>query len=180
MVHIFVGGSSEKSSIIKFLSYCVHSKEIVIEELKNYKERADILIISDILCDEDFHKLKNYIYNFSSGIIITNADDELSNKLFAQGINSTLITCGLNPKSSITASSISYEDEGYGFNYCVQRSFFNLKGRLIEPLEIPVEIKVPGQYNIYNSLFVITVLLILGYEIKDIQNVVKTFENSGR
>lgn len=180
MVHIFVGGSSEKSSIIKFLSYCVHSKEIVIEELKNYKERADILITSDILCDEDFHKLKNYIYNFPSGIIITNADDELSNKLFAQGINSTLITCGLNPKSSITASSISYEDEGYEFNYCVQRTFFNLKGKLIEPMEIPVEIKVPGQYNIYNSLFVITVLLILGYEIKDIQNVVKTFENSGR
>ncbi|KHO62089.1 Mur ligase [Thermoanaerobacter sp. YS13] len=180
MVYIFVGGSSEKSSIIKFLSYCVHSKKTVVEELKNYKEKTDILIISDILREEDFHKLKNYIYSFPSSIMITNADDELSNKLFAQGINSTLITCGLNPKSSITASSISYEEEGYEFNYCVQRSFFNLKGKLIEPLEIPVEIKVPGQYNIYNSLFVITVLLILGYEIKDIQNVVKTFENSGR
>ncbi|MDK2815185.1 MAG: hypothetical protein PWP18_1098 [Thermoanaerobacter sp.] len=179
MVYIFVGGSSEKSLLIRFLSYCVNSKEAVIGQLKNYNERADILIISDILNEEDFNKFKNYIYSFPSSIIITNGDDELSNKLFAKGINSTLITCGLNPKSSITASSISYEEEGYEFNYCVQRAFFNLKGKLIEPLEIPVEIKVSEQYNIYDSLFVITVLLILGNEIKDIQNVVKTFKDSG-
>lgn len=178
MVHIFVGGSSEKKSIIKFLSYCLYTKEVMIEELKSYKKKADILIISDIISDEDFHKLKNYIYDFPSDIIITNADDDKSNKLFAQGIKSTLITCGLNPKSSITASSISYEDQGYEFNYCVQRTFFDLKGRLIEPMEIPVEIKISEQYNIYNSLFAITVLLIFGYEIKEIQKIVKNFEKS--
>jgi len=180
MIHILIGGSTGKTAILKFISHCVNTNEVVVEELEDQNKRVDILIVSNISNDEYFQKLKNYIYTFPSSVIIINADDEKSNKLFARGINSTLITCGLNPKSSITASSILYEDGGYGFNYCVQRSSFNLKGRLIEPLEIPVEIKVPGQYNIYNSLFVITVLLILGYEIKDIQNVVKTFENSGR
>ncbi|HHW57076.1 MAG TPA: Mur ligase [Clostridia bacterium] len=176
MVHILIGGSLEKGVLIKFLSSSL--KEVSIKELKEYKEKADILIISNILNEEDFNKLKNYIYKFTIPIIITNGDDKLSNGLFTEGINSMLITCGLNSKSSVTASSITYEEESYRFNYCVQRAFFNLEGVLIEPMEIPVEIKISGQYNIYNSLFVITVLLILGYVTEDVQNIIGRASNN--
>ncbi|AIS52034.1 UDP-N-acetylmuramate-alanine ligase [Thermoanaerobacter kivui] len=179
MKNILIGGSRGKTTISKFIFHCVNPKEAYIQEFTEQNKKVDILIISNICEKDDFKKLKNYVAKNLANNIIINADDKNVNKLFMEDINSTLITCGMNPKSSITASSIVYEEGGYKFNYCVQRSFFNLRGELIEPMEIPVEIKMYGQYNIYNSLFVITVLLLLGYEIEDIKNAIKGFKNDG-
>ena len=51
--------------------------------------------------------------------------------------NSTIITYGLNPKATITASSIG-EDEAF---LCIQRSFENAKGEEVEPQEIAVSLE---------------------------------------
>ena len=52
--------------------------------------------------------------------------------------NSLLITYGLNPLATVTASSFPGESEKNRFFCCIQRSFVTLKGKIIEPCEFPV------------------------------------------
>ena len=49
--------------------------------------------------------------------------------------NATIITYGLNPRATITASSIG-EEEAF---LCVQRSFENARGEEVVPQEISVK-----------------------------------------
>jgi len=51
---------------------------------------------------------------------------------------SLLITYGCNPKATVTASSIMEKDGILTCSLCIQRSLVSLKGKIIEPQEIPV------------------------------------------
>ncbi|MGB9780665.1 Mur ligase [Caldanaerobacter sp.] len=157
MKRIFVFGSKSALPLKEFLEVFFRDLGISVEEI-NYNLYCDVLVIYDIFDKKLMNSLKNYINNFSPSVIIANGDVKDVNLLFDMDINFTLITVGLNPRCTVTASSIVYEEQGYRFNYCVQRAFNNLKGQLIEPMEIPVEIKTSEQYNIYNSLFAVTLL----------------------
>lgn len=56
---------------------------------------------------------------------------------------SLLITYGLNPLSTVTASSIRVDDEKTMFFCCLQRSIATLKGKILEPQEFLVHIPAP-------------------------------------
>ncbi|MEW9081810.1 Mur ligase [Caldanaerobacter subterraneus] len=160
MKKIFVFGSKKAIALKKFLEDFFKGRDISVEEV-NYSLPCDVLVIYDVFDEKHVNLLKNYINTLPPNVIIANGDVKDVNLLFDMGFSFTLITAGLNPKCTATASSISYEEGGYRFNYCVQRAFNNLKGQLIEPMEIPVEIKTLEQYNIYNSLFAVTLLTLL-------------------
>ena len=68
-------------------------------------------------------------------ITILNAD---KNTAFSLGEKSLVITYGLNPLATITASSLSPGPEQTNFLCCLQRSIVTLKGKVIEPQEFPV------------------------------------------
>lgn len=178
MKKIIVSGSRGKTTIADFIVNCCGNKDVHVMELGDSQfNDSDILIVSNIYDMENYDRVCKYISNYNLKNIIINADDKLINSIFLGNLNSNLITCGMNQKASVTASSILYSEGQYKFNYCIQRAFLNLKGDVIEPMEIPVEINMYGQYNIYNSLFSITALLLIGSDIKDIKKLVQGYVN---
>ena len=52
--------------------------------------------------------------------------------------NSLLISYGVNPLATVTASSFPREPDKSRFICCIQRSIVTLKGKIIEPREFPV------------------------------------------
>lgn len=68
-------------------------------------------------------------------ITLLNADTKLKPPT---GKKSLLITYGLNPLATVTASSVSTDGEKTSFLCCLQRSIVTLKGKVIEPQEFPV------------------------------------------
>lgn len=111
--------------------------------------------------DVDIDKCKNIFKCIrKGGFGIINSDDELSYKI-VEGIDKIfLLTCGLNSKASITASSISYSFRGINFNYYIQRAVPTLSNKEIIPQEIPIFINKLGIKNIYYGLYAITTALL--------------------
>ncbi len=72
-------------------------------------------------------------------ITLLNADRQLSPPI---GKKSLIITYGLNPLATVTASSVSTDGEKTTFLCCLQRSIVTLKGKILEPQEFPVSL--PG------------------------------------
>ena len=70
-------------------------------------------------------------------ITVLNADKHI---VPPAGKKSLVITYGLNPLATITASSVSTDGEKTSFLCCLQRSIVTLKGKIIEPQEFPVSL----------------------------------------
>ena len=68
-------------------------------------------------------------------ITILNAD---ANNATLPYETSLVITYGLNPLATVTASSLPPDSEQTHFLCCLQRSIVTLKGKVIEPQEFPV------------------------------------------
>lgn len=155
--------------------------EVVIMEVSSHGlklERVygldfDMAIHTNIGYDHmNFHKTKSdYIKSkkmlFDSlkknGISIINLDDKEGLKLIEGNTNTIAVTYGLNPKSSITASSLKLLD-GINFNLCIQRGLTALNSAEIEPMELPIFLKLIGRHNIYNSLAAISGALCFGVQ----------------
>lgn len=54
------------------------------------------------------------------------------------------VTYGLNGRTTVTASSID-DIEGLAFSYCLQRAIVTLSQNLVQPCEIPIQVK--GTHN---------------------------------
>ncbi len=54
--------------------------------------------------------------------------------------NALVITYGLNPLATLTASSLSETPYGIDFHCCLQRSIVTLRGKVLEPQEFPVHL----------------------------------------
>lgn len=104
--------------------------------------------------------------------VILNTDDDNWKNIIAFKENLYLITYGLGSKATVTASSIECS-KTIKFCYCLQRSLSSFKCNVIEPMEVPVEMKIPGQYNVYNGLAAITAALIFGIGMDDIVSSLK-------
>ncbi|MCL2592267.1 MAG: hypothetical protein FWD82_02760 [Defluviitaleaceae bacterium] len=91
-----------------------------------------------------------------NGMIILNADTPVKYNL---SLNRPipLITYGFNPKSSVTASSVSE----YGVQCCIQREIKDFYGNIIEPQEFYIS-PLGKNKNVYNLLSVVSILLLLG------------------
>lgn len=99
------------------------------------------------------------------GFGIINSDDDISYRIVEGTDKIFLLTCGLNPKASITASSISYSFKGVNFNYYIQRAVPTISNNEIIPQEIPVFINKLGISNIYNGLCAITAALLFDIDV---------------
>ncbi|MBE7021635.1 MAG: hypothetical protein E7414_00205 [Ruminococcaceae bacterium] len=71
---------------------------------------------------------------------ILNTDEKITEEVNKKSL---LITYGLNPLATVTASSIRAEEGKTAFSCCLQRSIVTLKGKLLEPQEFPVSIPAP-------------------------------------
>ena len=100
----------------------------------------------------------------SKNILVANCDEK-SIFPFCVGIGTTLITCGLNSKASITASSITTEERISQMQCCVQRTIKTISQKEIEPMEFSVSF--PSKYNISYVLTVLAVALICDINIVD-------------
>ena len=68
-------------------------------------------------------------------ITLMNADKKLSLPIDKKSL---IITYGLNPLATITASSVDTDGERTTFLCCLQRSIVTLKGKILEPQEFSV------------------------------------------
>ncbi|MBE7040776.1 MAG: hypothetical protein E7400_02280 [Ruminococcaceae bacterium] len=80
-------------------------------------------------------------------ITLLNADAKITPPT---GKKSLVITYGLNPLATVTASSVSTDGEKTSFLCCLQRSIVTLKGKVIEPQEFPVTF--PGNSQDLSSM----------------------------
>lgn len=146
--------------------------------------KFDTAIVTNITFDhlnyhgsfEDYFLSKRKLFELLSGnrYAIINGDDPLAIKL-VDGLKETyVITYGMKSKSTITASSISWE-KTIKFNFCIQRSIITYSGKKIEEQEFPIELKLLGYHNIYNALSAITTALLYDIPISEIQESMKHF-----
>lgn len=111
--------------------------------------------------------------------VIINTDDQNWKNIIIDLENSYLITYGLGNKATVTASSIEFSDH-IKFCYCLQRALTSFNNKVIEPMEIPISIKGPAQYNVYNGLAAITCAVLYGIHTANIvSSLEKIILNSG-
>lgn len=111
----------------------------VIENIKRYPIKFHILLYLS-LEDKQKHLLeKCKILLSEKNIIIINADDK---RLFpfSIGAGTTLITCGLNNKASVTASSVIEEYDLERVQCCIQRTIKTVSGTRLEPQEFGISV----------------------------------------
>lgn len=106
-------------------------------------------------------------------LFIANADDKILLDILAVNNSTPVITFGLNGKSTITASSLSCTRESTRFIYCLQRNVVTFSGRLIEPFEYPFELKMVGNFHVYNALAAITASIFMDKDICDVRRSLK-------
>lgn len=197
--HIYTDLTTPEPEILfNALNEMVKEKvEVVIMEVSSHGLKLnrvdglefDIAIHTNIGLDHiNFHKTKNdYIKSkkilFDSlkrnGISIINIDDKEGLKLIENNSNTIAVTYGLNPKASITASSLKLS-ENIKFNLYIQRGLTALNSEEIEPVEIPIAIRLMGRHNVYNSLAAISGAISFGIQPYDIANSFNKFAGVDR
>ena len=94
--------------------------------------------------------------------LILNGDDKTDLK-YGSDFTGLVVTCGFEPHSSVTASSIKEN----GFTYCLRRSIFTINNCKVEPQEFGINwLKKPD--DMYGYLIFITTLLVLGISPKEL------------
>lgn len=96
--------------------------------------------------------------------LIVDSDNKnlLKNLDYKKGV---LLTCGLNPKSSITASSVT-EDARKTIQVCIQRSFKTINNNTIDEQEF--SLFVPPNASLFSVLSSVAGILICGVKIENI------------
>lgn len=131
---------------------------------------------------QDYINTKKRLFNMlpSGGAAVINTDDPYGIELIRENPRPLILSYGLGSKSSITASSIDFNNRGISFTCCLQRSFTNMIGNDVECHEIPLKLRVPGKHNIYNSLASVAVGLLYGIEPGIIQKALNNFKGVWR
>ena len=128
-----------------------------IENIKNIKFK--IIIIQD-----SFEKLKEkqeYIKQIlkSAQYVLVNTDIAINENIFKE-INAKILTYGLKQKSTITVSGLEEKQ----IIISIQRSFKNIKGKMISEQEIPVYLEKNGTRDLYNSLIKMSIMNLFSTE----------------
>ncbi|SDK18425.1 Mur ligase family protein [Natronincola ferrireducens] len=184
--------------IYGYLHKMVEEKvEVVVMEVSSHglkNERVhgikfDIAVHTNIERDHlNFHKtIEDYIAskkklfdNLPQGrIAVINLDDNNGLKLLDNNKGILVITYGLSPKATITASSID-TDFSTTFNYCLQRGVTTLSGVELDVFEYPLTINLLGKHNIYNMLAAVTCSLLLDVSMEHISKSLKKFKGVPR
>ena len=125
---------------------CINNKSI--KNLRNIK--FEIFIIEDSLMK--LQENKEYIKDImkKAKYILLNSDINISEENF-KDVELKILTYGLKQKSTITISSVKQEK----ILISIQRAFKNLNEKIIEQKEVPVELDVNSDKNIYNLLILV-------------------------
>ena len=128
---------------------CINNKSI--KNLRNIK--FEIFIIEDSLMklQENKEYIKDIMKN--AKYILLNSDINISEENF-KDLDLKILTYGLKQKATITISSIKEEK----ILISIQRAFKNLNEKTIEPKEVPVELDVNIDKNMYNLLIKLAIM----------------------
>lgn len=143
-----------------------------IRQVYNRKLDLDIIIDTDISRYIDNKHIEDYISNKlllinnlnKNSLLIINSDDKDSIKLSSKNKNVIVMTYGLNSKSSVTTSSINFDDN-IKFNLCLQRKLNTLHNNYIEEFEHPILTNLISVESLYSTLAAISALLYLDIDI---------------
>ncbi|NLJ78825.1 MAG: hypothetical protein GX329_05640 [Tissierellia bacterium] len=111
--------------------------------------------------------------------IIMNIDDKEAKYILSDDIDGLVISYGINPKATITASSFDFSNNSR-FNLCLQREYRNLHGDKIEPMELPIVLNLMGKSNIYYGLGAIACGLTCGIDIDVIKDALFSIRGMNR
>jgi UDP-N-acetylmuramoyl-L-alanyl-D-glutamate--2,6-diaminopimelate ligase len=121
----------------------------------------------------DFHKTFENYYNAklllfkNSKTSIINMDDEYGKKIY-NDINTSKVTYGIESFTDIKAQNIHINSKGIEFDMCYKDK------------NIPIELNIPGKYNVYNALGSASVCLNEGISIEKIKEGLKNVFVPGR
>lgn len=141
---------------------------ILAQKIMDLNLITDIIILTS-LNQKDYRNpsIKRLVKN--TKYLIVNIDEEESVNILSDDIEGLIVTYGQNKKATVTTSSLVL-DNNIKFNLCLQRECPSLKGRTIEPLEIPVTMNLIGVSNLYHGLAAIAFGIIYGIDIQKIQS----------
>jgi hypothetical protein len=150
-------------------------KKIIVTGNKNLSNLINIFedIMYNIGIDYEIAEIDNnvsiHVFDNKEAMsyyVISNVDSEI--KTIHIDIPSyTLITLGVNKKSSVTMSSLGGDlDTSKTLIYCIQREIYE-ENIVIEPQEIPVFVKSKWGHDIYNIMSAVTAALIVDINISD-------------
>ena len=134
---------------------CINNKSI--KNLRNIK--FEIFIIEDSLIK--LQENKEYIKDMmkKAKYILLNSDINISEENL-KDVELKILTYGLKQKSTITISSIKQEK----ILISIQRAFKNLNEKIIEQKEVPVELDVNSDKNMYNLLIKLAIMELISGE----------------
>lgn len=112
---------------------------------------------------EKSKKLSDFLAE--KNVVILNSDDR---DLFPFSISTgtTLITCGINSKASVTASSVICDGVHETIQCCIQRAIHTISGEKLDPQEFSVRIKNENQ-NITGLLAAVATVMADDIEISE-------------
>lgn len=166
---VFIIGTKEESTS-EFLKLLYNEVDYAIIEISREdllegninKIKFDIIIQTSLDEEEDviIKQISNMLANIKEGgYFIFNSDS--IQKINFKCDNIYPVTYGLNGRTTVTASSID-DIEGLCFSYCLQRAIFTLSQTLVQPCEIPVQVKgIHDDVGYYLAAY--TCLLLLGF-----------------
>lgn len=181
-LNVAIMGILGKTTTSRMIKAVCESKTPVINEINDVKSiQEDKFYNNDIYIflnsynspdiNEEMKKLVKYVSK--SRLFIANADDKILLEILATNNSTPIITFGLNSKSTITASSLSYTKEAIRFTYCLQRSIMTFSGKIIEPFEHPFELKLMGIFHVYDALAAITVAMFMDEDVCVVKKALK-------
>ena len=134
-------------------------------EIARLSGNADIIPITvseRLATDEMLVSGKNLLVKgqFRSYNSYENEKNRLILTVFAKDVELKILTYGLKQKSTITISSIKQEK----ILISIQRAFKNLNEKIIEQKEVPVELDVNSDKNIYNLLIKLAIMELISGE----------------
>lgn len=159
MKTILVIAGEENRLFIASLKSILHSLGVNAEieaHKEDYKKSYDYIVLNSSFSVSNV--------NLVGGYCFINMDQILGNNI---NVNSNIITYGFGNKNTVTVSSVEREEEG--MLYCLQR-FINVRNNCIEPQEIPINIGVDSDEEIYACLVGVTMALMENMVQKDIKN----------
>lgn len=131
----FLKHAAEKNAEIIILS--IHSGAIEAGLMKGIS--FHILIYMDGGSRVGAAKQAVPVLSEGKNILIINSD--CKNMFpFSIGTKTTLITCGLNGRASVTASSVNWDDGLDSVQCCIQRAISTIGGERLEPQEFAVSV----------------------------------------
>ena len=134
--------------------------------LCDFISKLNILLCTSGTCIQSFLSMQpNISDQIFHGIFIMNMDDPETCKIL-QKYRATVITYGMNPRASVTVSSIDQDIKDItSIQCCIQRKLMTIEGKVIEPQEFSIKIPEPTPMNIQNILGVVTTIIVAGKQI---------------